>query len=192
MLGHAWVQPATWHAFLIQPWQFTRVRGVRIAELSAIPSELEILVEPPAVFKAGASRMIDPRRDLEPLLSKDAGERKWKETERRAMQDVWYEFPGLPNSVYYGYKVTSCAKFHGVLRQVQFLAPTHVLSVLRRWRRGVCFLCQVVFWSFRKAVLAQGGAIASCPIIALSRMQFSSVSLRSVVLEAVESPLRYL
>lgn len=32
--------------------QFTRVRGVRIAELSAIPSELEILVEPPAVFKA--------------------------------------------------------------------------------------------------------------------------------------------
>jgi hypothetical protein len=32
--------------------------------------------------------MIDPRRDLEPLLSKDAGERKWKETERRAMQDV--------------------------------------------------------------------------------------------------------
>ncbi|CAL1132859.1 unnamed protein product [Cladocopium goreaui] len=32
-------------------FQFTRVRGVRIAELSAIPSELEILVEPPAVFK---------------------------------------------------------------------------------------------------------------------------------------------
>lgn len=37
--------------YRVQPWQFTRVRGVRIAELSAIPSELEILVEPPAVFK---------------------------------------------------------------------------------------------------------------------------------------------
>lgn len=32
-------------------FQFTRVRGVRIAALSAIPSEREILVEPPAVFE---------------------------------------------------------------------------------------------------------------------------------------------
>jgi len=32
-------------------FQFTRVRGVRIAELSAIPSEREVLVEPPAVFE---------------------------------------------------------------------------------------------------------------------------------------------
>ncbi|CAE7945075.1 unnamed protein product, partial [Symbiodinium sp. KB8] len=32
-------------------FQFTNVRGVRIAEFSAIPSELEILVEPPAVFE---------------------------------------------------------------------------------------------------------------------------------------------
>ncbi|CAE7609747.1 MADPRT [Symbiodinium natans] len=32
-------------------FQFTNVRGVRIADLSAIPSELEILVEPPAVFE---------------------------------------------------------------------------------------------------------------------------------------------
>eukprot|EP00933_Yihiella_yeosuensis_P023295 TRINITY_DN18145_c0_g2_i1.p1 TRINITY_DN18145_c0_g2~~TRINITY_DN18145_c0_g2_i1.p1 ORF type:complete len:370 (+),score=84.24 TRINITY_DN18145_c0_g2_i1:77-1186(+) len=32
-------------------FQFTRVKGVRIAAISAIPSELEILVEPPAVFE---------------------------------------------------------------------------------------------------------------------------------------------
>ena len=37
--------------------QFTKVRGVRVAQLSAIPSELEVLVEPPAVFKA--SREVD-------------------------------------------------------------------------------------------------------------------------------------
>eukprot|EP00930_Biecheleria_cincta_P002005 TRINITY_DN103084_c0_g1_i1.p1 TRINITY_DN103084_c0_g1~~TRINITY_DN103084_c0_g1_i1.p1 ORF type:complete len:355 (-),score=60.64 TRINITY_DN103084_c0_g1_i1:422-1486(-) len=32
-------------------FQFTRVRGVRISDISAVPSEMEILVEPPAVFE---------------------------------------------------------------------------------------------------------------------------------------------
>lgn len=32
-------------------FQFIRVRGVRISDISAVPSEMEILVEPPAVFE---------------------------------------------------------------------------------------------------------------------------------------------